>query len=71
MREQHGLYGVAVYAQLLEGDQRGRATIDQQVCGVSLQMEAGVESAPAAEGIATADELKLHGLSPSRQHLQV
>ena len=64
VREEDDVDLVAVDRELVHRNERGGAAIDQGVDAASDEMEAGIELPARAEGIAAADELQMHGLSP-------
>ena len=64
VREEDDVDVVAIDRELVHRNERGRAAIDEGIDTPSDEMEAGIESSARAEGIAAADELQMHGLSP-------
>jgi len=58
VRHQHQPDLVGILVLLFEGDQRGGAAVQQHVAVVAggVQQDAGLEAAPAAEGVTGADE---------------
>jgi hypothetical protein len=58
VRHQHQPDLVGIVALLLQGDQGGGAAVQQHVAILAggVQQDAGLEAAPAAEGVTGADE---------------
>src|SRR5579875_1799305 len=65
MADQDGAQRVGIDAELADGDHRGRAAIHEKSTHPVAHMEAGVEAATAAKGIARPKKLHLHRKSPS------
>jgi hypothetical protein len=63
VRDEDGVDVVRIDRELVHGDKRGRAAIDQGVDPFADQMKARVGSSARAEGVAAADELQMHGAS--------
>src|SRR3546814_2375928 len=63
MGDQDRVDRIRIDAELLHGDQRGGAAVDEEAGGRARHHEAGIEAAAAAESVAAAEKLKLHARS--------
>ena len=63
VRDEDGVDVVWIDRELVHGDKRRRAAIDQGVDLLADQMKARIGSSARAEGVAAADELQMHGAS--------
>src|SRR3546814_20003286 len=66
MGDQDRVDRIRIDAELLHGDQRGGAAVDEETGGRAGHHEAGIEAAAAAESVAAAEKLKLHACSDFR-----
>jgi hypothetical protein len=60
MRDQDGVDIVAVDRELVQGNERSGAAIDQRVDVAPDEMKAGIEPSARAERVTASDKLQLH-----------